>query len=337
MFLKVLENEARESEANASRRAGVDNRHLEVRMFNVSHGEAVLIVFDQKRAWLVDSGINSRPRNKLLGQRLIDYLEERHLILEAIVASHPHFDHGGAFETILGSHSPNIASPLTIYRSDDASWDSTKGWRNRFRDAVTERQGREEVVEITLKDSHREVNISHGVEAHLFAGSGDGPYTSLFMQLRYHDARLLFTGDAHCSYEIELLERFGEEDFRADVLKVTHHGSSSGTARSMVEAVRPGIAIVSTGDDPGHRLERDTLDRLRGHPIPGGQRSRRVFETLVAGDIILRTDGESQQDGRLYEVAFESPGRFAQDLDAKVLPLARVDADRTRSHNSACE
>ena len=58
------------------------------------------------------------------------------------------------------------------------------------------------------------------------------------------------------------------EDFRADVLKVRHHGSSSGTARATVETVRPGIAIASTGDEAGHTLELDTLQRLGGRPGP---------------------------------------------------------------------
>ncbi len=341
MFMKVLEDEARNARPNAARRAKFEETHLEVRMFNVGHGEAVLLVFDGERAWIIDSGSNSKPRNALLGQRLIEYLEEQNLTLEVIVPSHPHFDHAGAFETILGSSSSQIASPLTIYRSDDATWHSTTGWRKRFRDAVEKRQGSGGgVEEIALRNAHREVHISNGVEAHLFAGSGDGPYTSLFVHLRYHDARLLFTGDAHCGYEIELLESFGEEDFRADALKVTHHGSSSGTARRVVEAAHPGIVFVSTGEDSGHRLERDTLDRLGGHSgrVGRGERGvRPVFETVVDGDIILQTDGRLYRGGLLYKVEFEVPGRFADDLGAEMMLLEEVDAERTTSFHNACQ
>ena len=64
--------------------------------------------------------------------------------------------------------------------------------------------------------------------------------------------------------------------------------------------------------------------------------SRRVFETLIDGDIILQTDGRPYRGGLLYKLEFESPGRFADDLRAEVKTLAEVDPTRTSSPHSAC-
>jgi competence protein ComEC len=150
------------------------------------------------------------------------------------------------------------------------------------------------------------------------------------MQLRFRSARLLFTGDADCAYEVKLLEAFGETDFRADLLKITHHGSSSGTAARVLAAARPALAIASTADDDGHRLEADTLKRVLG---PG--RKRRVFETLVDGDIVVRTDGEPYLGGILYEVELEDPPQFATELDVVVIPANRI--LRGRSHDRHCD
>ncbi len=310
MFLKVLEDKATHVEPRKPRRTAFECSHLEVRMFNVGKGEAILLIFDDERAWLMDCGTNSRPRNNRLGELMVEYLEEHDLMLNTIIPSHPHFDHAGAIETILGSSSAHIASPLSIYRSDVKEWRSTTGWTSRYRDAVAARG--DGVAETILKNAHREISIADGVDAHLFVGSGEGPYTSLFVHVRYRDARLLFTGDAFRGYEIELLNAVGQEDFQSNVLKVTHHGSSSGTASEVIEKIRPGIAIASTGDDAGHRLEQDTLDRLGGRQGP-----RKVFETLVDGDIILRTDGRPFGGGVLYQAEFESPGRFASDVGVK--------------------
>ncbi len=99
----------------------------------------------------------------------------------------------------------------------------------------------------------------------------------------------------------------------------------------MVSTVRPGIAIASTGDDSGHFLEEDTLERLGGRPGP-----RRVYETLVDGDIIIRTDGQSYDDGILYEATFDDPGQFASDLDEDTIDLNTVDGRRDRADDPDC-
>jgi len=92
------------------------------------------------------------------------------------------------------------------------------------------------------------------------------------------------------------------------------------------------MAIASTSEDDGHRLEQDALDRLGGLGQP-----RRVFETLVDGDIVVRTDGRGYGDGMLYEVEFDPPGRFAGDLGAPVRPLSVVNQSRTSTNDTQCE
>jgi competence protein ComEC len=297
-------------------------------MFSVGEGEAILLIFPGRRTWLIDGGTtNSLGPNERLGQLLVGYLEGRGLTLEACVASHPHVDHAGALATILSSGSPALAPTVTVYRSDTA-WTGTAAWLKRYQQAI---DGLGTAVkEVTLSDAHREVAIGDWVAAHLFAGSGAGPYTSLFMQLRFGAARLLFTGDAHCAYELELLEAFGEADFRADMLKITHHGSSSGTAARVVKAAKPAFAIASTADDDGHRLEADTLERVLG--LEG---KRLAFETLVDGDIIVRTDGQPYRGGVLYQVEFRSPGEFAAELGAEVMSADQI--RRQRSDDRDCQ
>jgi beta-lactamase superfamily II metal-dependent hydrolase len=112
-------------------------------------------------------------------------------------------------------------------------------------------------------------------------------------------------------------------------VKITHHGSSSGTAKRVLEAVKRALAIASTADEGGHRLEQDTLDWLLGP-----QKKRRVFETLVDGDITVRTDGEPYRGGVLYQVGFTSPGEFAHELHAEVVAADQI--GRTRSDDPDC-
>jgi len=50
------------------------------------------------------------------------------------------------------------------------------------------------------------------------------------------------------------------------------------------------------------------------------QPERRVFESLVDGDIIVHTDGEPYRGGVVYRVEFNSPGEFADEFHAEVMP-----------------
>ncbi len=184
MFLKVLENEARDARPSSQRRAEFEQSPLEIRMFNVGGGEAVLVVFPGNRAWLVDGGSsNSTSLNQKLGDGLVKYLQERNLVLETLVPSHPHIDHVGAVATILDHAGPRLASSVTIYRSADSTWDADHQWLKDLRTKIDALGNQVQVI--ALQDAHREVAIAGSVRAHFFAGHGDGPYTSMLFNLHF--------------------------------------------------------------------------------------------------------------------------------------------------------
>lgn len=317
MYVRVLKDKVHNARPNSERRKSFDKTRLEVRMSNVGLGEAILVSFPGGRAWLVEAGCNSSKRNKALARELLAYLKSNNLTLDTFVLSHAHSDHAGAVATILTTPSSHVASEVTIYRRDHHLWKSSKGWRNQLQGAIANALMTVHVVE--WSQGHREVLISDDVSAHLFVGAGGSVYTSMYLQLRFHQARLLFTGDTDCPYEKRLLDEFGDEDFRADVLKVTHHGSSNGTAAKVILSIQPGIAIVSTGSDEDHTLELDTIARLGGLNGP-----RKIYETVTAGDIILRTDGGEYRQGILYEVDFDEPGVFVKALRVSLIPAVKT-------------
>jgi hypothetical protein len=60
-----------------------------------------------------------------------------------------------------------------------------------------------------------------------------------------------------------------------------------------------------------------------------------VFETLVHGDIVVRTDGQPYSGGVLYQVEFDSPGEFAGALNAQVIPANQI--HRQLGHDPDCQ
>lgn len=314
-FYEVFENGREEVTLSSQKKTTFCASYLEVRMFNVGSGEAILLTLPgRKSAWVIDCGCH---HNEALGEALAGYLNDEGIKLKGIVLSHPHFDHGGAIETLV--QKAPLASTVTYCRSRDEYFWPPKPWIKTLNTELNAMNAALKKIVVEQNGMER-VDLGKGVQARMYSGKRvSGGYTSIFMHIRYKAARLLFTGDVSCGYEEKLLKESLGYEFRADVLKVTHHGSSSGTSNKLLCAVDPGIAIASTGHDAGHRLERGPLKRLGGRPG-----DREVLETRVDGDIILQTDGSSSKGRVLYYVDKEDPGRFAAAAEAKTVALDSI-------------
>jgi competence protein ComEC len=105
----------------------------------------------------------------------------------------------------------------------------------------------------------------------------------LVLRLSYGESSFLFTADIEELGALALLASGAE--FRADVLKVPHHGGASDLNDELFNAVGPSIAVISSGADNtfGHPAE-ETLDLLAGLPI---------FRTDLHGTVRIETDGEA--------------------------------------------
>jgi competence protein ComEC len=103
------------------------------------------------------------------------------------------------------------------------------------------------------------------------APSEAGNEVSVVLKVVYGRAVILLTGDEDASHELEMASAYG--DFlRADLLKVGHHGSLTGTSIEFLEAVRPRYAALSVGrfNRFGHPSA-DVLSRLEERGILYGR------------------------------------------------------------------
>ncbi|WP_245719210.1 ComEC/Rec2 family competence protein [Micromonospora rhizosphaerae] len=121
---------------------------------------------------------------------------------------------------------------------------------------------------------------------------------SLVLAATVAGVRILLPGDAETEEQRALLETAPPGTFRADVLKVAHHGSAYQDPE-FLDAVRPAVALVSVGADNDY-----------GHPNPG------LLDRLTRGGArVLRTDTDGDAaavwDGRGLAVAARGirPGR----------------------------
>ena len=109
--------------------------------------------------------------------------------------------------------------------------------------------------------------------------SSDFNAFSLVIMVKGSRFSCLLTGDLTAAGERELLKM--EVNLKADILKVGHHGAEDATSQEFLEAVSPGIAVISVDKDnfwgyPSARV----LERLKKAGV-------KVYRIDREGDIVL--------------------------------------------------
>lgn len=146
---------------------------------------------------------------------------------------------------------------------------------------------------------------------------------SVLLRLNYKDFRVLFGGDLNLPAEKYLLKRYAGLDrwpttsaereamieaarnfFRAEVMKVCHHGATDVTDEFLM-AVNPAAFVISSGDQEGHVHPRpDLLGRL-------GRAGRGAAPVLLSTE--LQRSTREKEDAKLVERLTKA----IETLDAK--------------------
>jgi competence protein ComEC len=108
---------------------------------------------------------------------------------------------------------------------------------------------------------------------------------SVVLRLQLGGRSLLLTGDIEMAGESAMLQ--ANENVRADVVKVAHHGSKTSSTAPLVAAAQPRFAVISVGQTSifGHP-SKEVVERWR---TSGAQ----VLTTGQSGTITVTTDGQN--------------------------------------------
>ncbi|MBD3208508.1 MAG: MBL fold metallo-hydrolase [Candidatus Nealsonbacteria bacterium] len=250
----------------------LQTRPLEVNFFNVGQGDAVFIETPQGYQVLIDGGPGSVVLEKL-AQEMPFWDRD----LDLVVLTHPEHDH------VAG-----LIEVLKRYQVDHILWTGVTrdtGEYEEWKKMVEEREG----VVIAragqvISTPQTKFYVLHPFESLKSQTVKNTNNSSVALSLRYLENSFLFTGDLYKSVENDLVERNG--DLSSDVLKVGHHGSKTSTGKEFLEAVDPGIAVISagSGNSYGHPHE-EVLDILNDYDI-------NILRTDRDGDIKIISDGQ---------------------------------------------
>ena len=245
---------------------------LEVHFLDVGQGDCAVVVCDGE-SMVIDGGPKAaagsvyRYIREGLGLTHIDY----------VVSTHPHVDHVYGLSAVLN------AAPADLLLTPVLEWDS-KSFEYVMKYA--RRQGTEIAVPQAgdvLRLGRATVTVLHcWPEA---AAQGRTNDMSIVLRVDYGKTSFLFTGDAEDWSEYMMLD--SKVNLKADVLKVSHHGSGTASTMEFLRAVDPAYAVISAGKDNAYgHPHAEVLSRLKAV-------GARVLRTDESGTVRLYSDGEN--------------------------------------------
>ena len=248
-------------------------------MIDIGQGDSTLIITPRNKTILIDGGGSlSYDVGK---NTLIPYLLDRKVKkLDYVIISHFDQDHVGGILSVLDK----IEVKKVVIGVQGENSEQYK----EFCKITKQRQ-----VQVVVVKKGDIIHIERDVMIKILF-PGDNLITknvlnnnSLVAMLKYKDFKMLFTGDIEEVAEQQLIKMYPDNQLKADILKVAHHGSKTSSTYQFLELVKPKIALIGVGKDNKFGHPNDiVLERLKQYHI-------KVYRTDMEGEIVLESNGQN--------------------------------------------
>lgn len=248
-----------------------DGEKATVHFMDVGQGDSEFIELPDGKTILIDA--STRSAGETVVQNITDLGYDK---IDVVVATHPHEDHIGGLPDVIDAFDIGqmyMSNGVTNTKIFETLLDKIEN--NNIPVAIPE-------AGETLLDGEGYIYTCLGPLGSHYDELND---YSIITRLDVGTSSFLFTGDSEALCEQEMID--AGMDLDVDVLKVGHHGSSTSTSDTFLEAVSPTIAVIScsAGNDYGHP-HTETLEKLERVQCT-------VLRTDQNGAISISTNGKT--------------------------------------------
>lgn len=276
----------------------LQGKTLDIHFIDVGQGDAIYIEFPDEKSMLIDGGDRFNKNKELV----LNYLKTLDIdYIDYVMLTHTDSDHVGSLDNVINAYQcksfymPYLA-PKNIENDIDSGVISTKVYEDFYKCVINE--------DFTVNNQSIDASINYNIGKFDIVGNDYSmnvfcqeksfyqglKYGSKYMNdqspicvLNCFDRKIVFTGDAEELMENRYLSL--TEDIDADVLKVSHHGSSSSSTAEFLDLIDVEYAIISCGEDNKYsHPHQETIDRLFEYGV------KDLFRTDLNGDIVLKID-----------------------------------------------
>ncbi|MBC7320659.1 MBL fold metallo-hydrolase [bacterium] len=240
------------------------NADVKVFVLDVGQGDSILIKAFGRNV-LIDAG----PDKNLSADKIGSFGVKK---LNFVIVTHPHSDHIDGMVRVIERYNPE-------YYLDPGIPHTSKTYKTLL-DLVEKKQLK------YIRPNGQTIHLQ-SAELYIFPLPDDIKSVnngSVVSKLSYKDFGMLFLGDAELE-EQSFLIKTDRDKLKSKVVKISHHGSTSGTNQRLIDVVSPETAVISVGrDNPYGHPHREVIELLKKNSI-------RTYRTDRDGTVVILSNG----------------------------------------------